>query len=499
MANNLTILRRTAAQILAAATLEQFPSTSLVGGSGSHLGFHYDFIFPFPFHKDFLPLLEEKMRGIVKKNCKMDLKEMVPKNAAAFFEHRNQYHLADKAFDCQDSLVSIFQMQDFYDLVNPSFLQHSGEVSSFKLLDYKMLADDTVRIYGTAFFDKELLKEYLKKLKSYPEINHIILGKEMDFFSSYEDGLWKWHPKGAQVRAFLLDWWKKEHVNQNFKFPFTPAVTTKEELLKAHCEFAPRVAEVVYLRRFCPEDELAGMFSARGETQDIAHIFCGHGDLVHECISSLQFITKISKILTFEWQIVLCAGKGRRNASWKKAREALESALKHCQFECECDDEAFVGLGPRLELRIQDGLGRFWSGPYVEIECVGMTLIRSMFGSIERIVALLIEQGRGMLPIWLAPEQIRVFAISRNAEQFVAECVDYLTHLQLRVGVDSSSEQKLGARLHRALIEKVPYCIFIGDREKNLKMVTVRAHGSTRDEQMSLDELAQKLKLGMID
>ncbi|MES2345014.1 MAG: His/Gly/Thr/Pro-type tRNA ligase C-terminal domain-containing protein [Chlamydiota bacterium] len=494
MTNNLTILRRTAAQVLAAAALEQFPGASLVGGFGSHLGFHYDFTFPFAFHKDFLPLLEERMRAVIKKNYKIEIKEMVPKNAALFFEHRKQFHVADKALDLEEVLASIFQMGDFFDLAEPSFLRHSGEVASFKLVEAKTFGDGVTRIYGTAFFDKSALKEYLKKLKNYPEIDHIILGKEMDLFSSYKEGFWKWHPKGAFIRETLLNWWKKEHIKQSFQFPLVPAISTKEELLKAHLEFAPRAAETVYLKRSCSEDELMGMFSTKGETQDIVHIFCGAGDLVQESISSLQFITKISKILSFEWQAVLCVGRGRQNASWKKAKEALENALKYCELEYDCDDETFVDRGPRLELRFQDGLGRFWSGPYLEIACAHMCLVRSMFGSVERIVALLIEQGQGMLPLWLAPEQARVFTVSQNAEQFADECVTYLSALGLRIGVDRNLEQKLGSRLHGALIEKVPYCIFIGDREKNLKTVTVRAYGSTKDEQVSLDALAQKFK-----
>lgn len=493
MSQSIFSLRRTAAELLAAAVLELFPGTYLHCGEGSYLGFQYDFIFPFPFQKEFLPLLEEKMRLIAKEMRPIVMREMVPKNAAQFFKHRGQFQKAALLEELEDPLVSIFEMGEFFDVCPTPYSQHSGESGYFKLLDVTEFSDKRIRIQGNAFFEKEELKKFLKKYNQFAGKDHITLGRETRLYTPYKKDLWQWLPKGEVVRSLLLDWWKEEHHKQNFQFVVTPKVANLEELTAAHVDISSRVAEWGFFENEWDEEQFEGMFRARISTCDQAHLFCGKGDLLRECISSLQFIIKISKILSFEWQLTLCVGHARRNSLWRKASAILEEALKECGLTWTMDEESVVDCGPRVEVRIADGLGRFWPGPFLKVDLSRNCIVRSMFGSLERFVALLVEQGEGSLPFWLAPEQVRVFAVGVSEIEAATRCAKLLSEKGLRVRLDDQGKEKLAKRLHEALREMVPYCIFIGSRERNLETVAVRTYKAQKEELIKMETLVQKL------
>jgi threonyl-tRNA synthetase len=527
MNRSIVSLRRTAAELLAAAVLELFPGASLLRGEGSHLAFHYDFIFPFSFQKEFLPLLEERMRFIAKEKRPIFMREMVPQNAVQFFKHLKQFEKAALLEEVDDSLVSIFEMGGFFDVCLGPYPQHSGESGCFKLLDATELSEipnrfqklefqhsrrpkfepgeaenqflkhvgyKRIRIRGNAFFEKEELKRFLKKFHHFEGKDHVTRGRERGLYTSYKKGLWQWLPKGEILRSHLLDWWKEEHRKQNFQFVITPKVATFEELTAAHCPFSPRVAEIGFFESEWQEgEESEGMFRSQAFTCDIAHLFCGKGDLLYECISSLQFITKISKILSFEWQLALCVGSLRQSALWKKTSKILEKALEKCGLTWTVDEESPVDCGPRIEVRIADGLGRFWPTSFLKVDLFRSCIVRSMFGPLERFVALLVEQETGSLPFWLAPEQVRVFTVGAFDVEAAKQCVERLSEKGLRVWLDDRTEEKLPRRLHEALKEMVPYCIFIGSRERDLAMIPVRTYNAQKEELMKMEVLIQKL------
>lgn len=492
--SDLLEMRCSAAKIMAAAVLELFPDAQLVEGRGIPLGFYYDFAFPFAFQKEFIPLIEERMKKIVKEGASVKCFEMVPSNAASFLEHRRQLLRAEIVGGQRSSLVQMVQWGEFADYWEHESPFAMEKVGAFKIKEAseKGWEEDfqIVRIVGTAFEDKESLKAFLKNKVTLEPIDHIQLGKELNLFTpSEQTGEWLWHPRGEIVRQLLIDFWKKENEKQNFQFVSTPM---SEDMTAAHLELRAAIAGAQPMR-----------LAECRQSFDRAHIICSEGGLLEESISSLQFLDKIFKILRFEYQWVLCThgpGYNRCHKAWKESIVLLKKALEQCGLEYRVDQCSDSMNGPAVEMRISDAFGKECSGPYLKLDCIhahqfGLKeplIVRSIFNSLERTIALLLENAEGEVPFWLAPEQVRVFAVGGQAEKAVDELCRALKDLGLRVAKDCKSEG-LGQRMHDALKEKVPYTVVIGDRELTSGSVTVRASLSKVEQRMSTEALVEML------
>ncbi len=520
------MLRRSAAEIMAAAVLELFPNIQLIGGSHIPNGFYYDFLFPFSFKKEFLTIIEERIRLIVKEKRAIGALEMVPANAAEFLKHKGQ-GIRSEAARCQDGiLIPLFQMGEFVDLIEPPYLEDAGEASVFKVIEFDEKHHDRlgsfIRIFGTAFFDGAELKKFIKSRSSLNFKDHVELGKELDLFSPCKEmgeGFWRWHPKGEAVRQIVSDFWKQEHIKQNFQFVSTPRRYRREycpiaEIAAGHIQtfismsspsdLPARFAECTYVQPSESDNVSNGMLGSKAYFRDQEHIFCSEETLLEECISSLQFILKILKILSFEgYRFAFCSNgpsNKKGHANWKKSERLLIQALRLTQLEYIVDDKAEVLNGPRIEVRIKDIVGREWTGPFLGIDCVQTlqmgvrqaVIVRSMFSSLERMLALMIERSEGVLPFWLAPEQTRVIAVNEQCVDYANELCSTLQSLGMRANVDRGTD-KLSKRMYEALREKVPYSVVVGRQEQRSKTVAVRAYQSQETEIMSLDALVQKL------
>jgi threonyl-tRNA synthetase len=524
--HSLDALRRTSAEVMAAAILELFPNAQLIGGGQTIVGFYYDFHFPFSFKNEFLTLIEERIRLIVKEKRPIKILEMMPENAGALLAHKGQNTRAEAVRAQRDLLVSMFQMGEFVDYGHPPYLSDAGDAAVFKVTEFSEEEHEELgsftRFYGTAFFDSVDLKKFIKSGQSLKFKDHVQWGKQLDLFSPCREigpGLWRWHPKGESLRHILLNLWKEESSKQNFQFISTPRHYKRHycpisEIAASHiqtfisissrADLPVRLAECAYVQPPESDPLLNGMISSLAYFRDQEHIFCSEEQLLEECISSLQFILKNSKILSFEeYQLALCsrgANHKKAHPSWKKSERLLIQALRHSQLEYIVDDKTEVLNGPRIEVRIKDILGREWTGPFVGIDCVHPSLwglqhavvVRSMFGSLERILALMIERSEGILPFWLAPEQVRVIAVNEQLAGYANDLSGTLESLGIRVKVDRGKD-KLSKRMYDALCEKVPYAVVVGKQEQQLKTAAVRAYNSNETESMSLEALIQKL------
>ena len=251
--HSLTLARQAAAEILAAAAVELFPDTILFQGQGTDKLFFYDFIFPFSFQPEFLPNLEERMRQIIKRGEPVKVLEMVPGNAAALLEHSGQPVLAGRVREVDQSLVRIVHMGAFADWCEEPLIGLENSAYPIKLIEFfpVVVGEDTlVRIVGVLEEDKEILKKVVKGSASYAEGNHLRLIKELDLFMPMEDlgdGLWSWLPKADAVKELLLQWWRREHLQQNFQLMTSPSclhVSEDEDpgfyLMRAHRSFWER-------------------------------------------------------------------------------------------------------------------------------------------------------------------------------------------------------------------------------------------------------------------
>jgi threonyl-tRNA synthetase len=470
---SLAALRQTSAEVMAAAVVELFPGTLLVQGQSTPLGFCYDFVFPFTFQTEFLTLIEERMRLIVKEGRPLKVLEMMPANAAAFLEHHGQPKRASAVRAAKSALVRIVQSEAFIDWCEAPCLVHTGEVGAFKLQDFSE-KEKVTRLSGTAFFEKSALKQFLKCVDGHAEKDHVRLGDQLKLFSSCPESHWIWHPKGEALRQNLLTLWRREHAKQNFHFISRSAPCFTPPALLSRFR---RLAETVTSHHALSADERVGLFQTQVHLSDRAYILCSEGELLEECISSLQFMIKISKMLSFEYRLVLGAEEA-----------PLIQALKECQLDYDYDPEAGEAV---LEMRLKDALGREWTGPSLRLEkhhSGERLLTRSTFNSIERMVALLVEQHAGSLPLWLAPEQLRVLVVGEQNRECAERVALTLQQLGWRLTIDARSA-RLGERVHDAMREKVPLCVLVGDREQKMGTVTIRAYGSTDEESVKVDEL----------
>jgi len=283
-------------------------------------------------------------------------------------------------------------------------------------------------------------------------------------------GTYFWYPKGNEIRTTLLNLWRDEHKKQQFKFikspAFIPADFLKErqyrksaknisayfppmEIGDIECNFKTsltpfhalifqsqkptkqqlplRYAECAEFFEQEDEDELTGLFKARVYEADREHLFCTPEQFFEEFISSLHFIDKIIKIFGFEyhWTFVhRIQGRVPYFEKWNELVLEMEKGLKQCNVEYVKDDLTTQAFGPCVHARISDALGREWNGPFIGVDLfhaerlklfyaegnkkhITTLLMRSMYGSVERFIALLVEHTTGELPSWLYSDEAR--------------------------------------------------------------------------------------------
>jgi len=484
-------------KILAAAVLELFPETLLLPSNqpNNPHGFGADFIFPFQLSSDLLVLIEEKMVQIAKEKRGVKILEMVPASASAFLEHKEQPLLAEAVKNSEDSLVTLLQMGEFVDHCDPAFSwERCQQFKIFRLLETTQKetyqGEPVTRLSGAAFETKDALKEFLKKRETFPQKDHLIVGQDLDLFTLFEEGV-LWHPRGEAMRSQFLHFWKGELAKQNFEILSTTDLG--KDLTANHCKYflakgARRLAEVSS-REFDEETGWKrGLLTPKNALIDHAHIFCEARDLLKESISCLQFIVKILKILQFKFRLVLCSSCKDEQRE-KEGTLLLERAL-HVIGDVYTVEKR---KGPAVEIFIQDGMGQEWKAAFVKIDCrlaKEEIILFSLLNPLERLIALLLENREGHLPLWLAPEQARVFGVKEN--EYAQGILDLLQRAGLRATLDIRGE-KLATRLHEALQRKIPWLVVVGQQERERRLVTVRACLSGSTEEMPIESFIEQL------
>lgn len=545
MTLSLQDLRQSAAELLAYVLSDLFPGIILVGGETSEWGFHYDFIATQPIDDHAIPLIEEKMRGFAKADQPIRLMEMMRENAADFLEHKGQEIRAQFVAEAPDNIVPIFSIGDFYDYCPSTFAISTKELIAckiFKVTSTSRYIPDrgdlqVVRIEGTAFPNLQSLKKFLKAYESTKKRNYAILGKELGLFTLNEGGSFRgftWHPRGTAIKEIIIDWWHKELEEKDFQFVSSPLVIKTDLMQKigeaadslfvregvdytlrtsffplhaaiyhsklySYRQLPVRMAECGEVYQNSKETFFKGFSSGNTYWTDASSVFCTKEQVLEELISSLQFITKISKILGFEcqWYLGLRGPKyAGRLADWEKGSRWVTSAMQACGLSV-AGEEAQSFVGPYVEAHLQDSHGRQWKGPFVGLDfnCperfglhfqgiddemhMPIMIARSFFGPLERFVALLTEHYNGNFPLWMAPEQVRVIPIREQNISYAESVCKTLKKEGIRLSMDVRQDQ-LGKIIHAAEIERIPYMVIVGDNEEKKQMITVRSSG--RDE-----------------
>jgi len=419
----LSVLRHTAAHVLAQAVKELFPEARLGIGPATEEGFYYDFEVPRPFTEEDLEAIEKKMKQIVKRRYPLRREELSKEEAERLFSERGETYKVELIREIPEDRVSVYRQGDFVDLCRGPHLPHTGMVKAFKLLSVAgayWRGDERnpqlQRIYGTAFFDKEALKAYLERLEEAKRRDHRKLGRELELFSIEEEvgpGLILWHPKGAIVRKEIEDFWREEHLRRGYHLVYTPHIALRDlwrvsghldfyaenmfapmeiderayQLKPMNCpfhiliyksrkrsyrEFPIRYCELGTVYRYERSGVLHGLLRVRGFTQDDAHIFCREDQLEEEIFRVLDLVVYFLSVFGFEeYQIYLSTRPDKYVGSeeiWEKAEGALAAALEKKGLSYEIDPGEGVFYGPKIDLKIRDVLGRFWQCSTIQVD-----------------------------------------------------------------------------------------------------------------------------------
>ena len=412
------------------------------------------------------------------------------------------------------------------------------------------------RIYGTAWATKDDLQQYLHMLEEAEKRDHRKLGRELDLFhiDEHAPGLVFWHPKGWAVwqnveqymRAVyrdngyqevkgpqLLDqslWEKTGHWDKYRDNMFTTESEKRDYALKpmncpghelifkqgikSYRDLPLRYGEFGQCHRNEPSGGLHGIMRVRGFTQDDGHIFCTEEHILPECVAYTTLLQKVYTDFGFTNILYKVATRPEArigsDAVWDKAEVALMESLREsgCEFSIAPGDGAFYG--PKIEYTLKDALGRqrqcgtmqvdFSMPERLGAEYVAesgdrhapVMLHRAIIGSFERFIGMLIEHHAGALPAWLAPVQVSVLNITDGQADYAREVVKTLQKQGLRVESDLRNE-KITRKIREHSMQKVPYILVVGDKEKANGAVAVRARGNQDLGVMPLADFAQKL------
>ena len=541
------IYRHSSTHIMAQAVKECFPSAQLAIGPAIEEGFFYDFAFERPFTPEDLEKIEARALEIIKRNLSVSRREFSKEEAIEFFKNRGESYKVELIRGFPDGEpVSAYTQGDFVDLCRGPHLPATGYVKAFKILNSAgayWRGDERnpmlQRLYGTSFPSKEALQAHLDNLEEIKRRDHRKLGKDLDLFSIQDEtgpGLILWHPKGAQIRLLIENFWRTQHLANQYELVYSPHVARldlwktsghvdfyKENMfasmpvesseyqlkpmncpfhimvykshLRSYRDLPIRYGELGTVYRYERSGVLHGLMRVRGFTQDDAHLFCRPDQLGEEVQKVLKFITSMLGTFGFtEFKMFLSTRPEKAVGTidqWDQATLALENALKNGGYSYQEDPGEGVFYGPKIDVKIQDALGRSWQCSTVQIdfnnpERFGLTYVgddgkthqpimihRALLGSIERFFGILLEHFGGAFPVWLAPVQVTVLPISEKHQGYAQEVEKNLRQEGCRVVLDLRNE-KIGLKIREAEKAKIPFMIIVGDREAEAKMVAVR-------------------------
>ncbi|HSF10790.1 MAG TPA: threonine--tRNA ligase, partial [Nitrospirales bacterium] len=540
------IYRHSSTHIMAQAVKECFPTAQLTIGPAIEEGFFYDFSFDRPFTPEDLEVIETRAKAIIASNLPVIRLEMSKAEAIDYFRQSGEHYKVELLEGIPDDQVSLYQQGEFVDLCRGPHVPSTGHIKAFKILSSAgayWRGDERnpmlQRLYGTSFPSEDALQAHLHNLEEIKRRDHRKLGKDLDLFSIQDEtgpGLILWHPKGAQVRLLIENYWREQHLAHQYELVYSPHVAKldlwktsghvdfyKENMftpmpveaseyqlkpmncpfhimvykshLRSYRDLPIRYGELGTVYRYERSGVLHGLMRVRGFTQDDAHLFCRPDQLAEEVQKVLKFITSMLGTFGFtEFKMFLSTRPEKAVGTldqWNQATRALEGALKVGGYSYQEDPGEGVFYGPKIDVKIQDALGRSWQCSTVQIDFnnpqrFGLTYVgedgkphqpimihRALLGSIERFFGILLEHYGGAFPVWLAPVQIMVLPISEKHQAYAQEVEKKLREEGCRVALDLRNE-KIGLKIREAEKAKIPFMIVVGDREAEAEKVSVR-------------------------
>jgi threonyl-tRNA synthetase len=413
------------------------------------------------------------------------------------------------------------------------------------------------RVYGTAWAKKEEQEAYLHMLEEAEKRDHRKLGRALDLFHFQEEapGLIFWHPKGwtvwQQVEQYMrrvyqdngyqevkgpqiLDrslWERSGHWENYKENMFTTESENRSYAIKpmncpghvqifranlhSYRELPLRYGEFGQCHRNEPSGSLHGMMRVRGFTQDDGHIFCTEDQILDECVAFTALLQKVYRDFGFTDVIYKVATRPEKRVGsddlWDKAENALIESLKRSGFAFDISPGEGAFYGPKIEYTLKDAIGRMWQCGTMQVDFsmpgrleaeyvaedntrkIPVMLHRAILGSFERFIGMLIENHAGALPLWLAPVQVGILNISEGQSEYAQAVAQNLKKQGFRVHADLRNE-KITYKIREHSVQKLPYIVVVGDKERDSNTVAVRARGNVDLGPMPLDSLIERLE-----
>src|SRR5438045_3511117 len=426
----LEVYRHSSAHLLAAAVLELFPETKLGHGPATDSGFFYDFYRPTPFNPEDLEKIEKKMQELVERDIPYAREFLPRREGLERFKTEGDFmkcHFIEQ-FTKPDEKISIYKTGKFQDFCRGPHIPSTGRIKAFKLLSIAgayWLGDEKnpqlQRIYGTAFYSKKELEDYLHQFEEQKKRDHRVLGKQLDLFSIQElagPGLIFWHPKGAMLNFQLRRFIEDVILERGYQLVYTPNVTREELFLRSghlplyaenqfpamaagegeaegvryrvkpmNCpmhiliyasqqrsyrDLPIRLAEIANVYRNERSGTLHGMLRVRGLSMDDAHLFLREDQIEQEIFQLLDIVAPVrGKTFGPSHRLDLATRPDKKlgsDATWSQAERALEQALKHRGATYRIDQGGGAFYGPKMHIKFNDAIGRAWQGATIQLD-----------------------------------------------------------------------------------------------------------------------------------
>ena len=540
----LEVIRHSASHIMAQAIKRLYPQAKFAIGPAIKDGFYYDIDLPEKLSEKDLEAIEAEMKKIVSENLPFERRELLQDNALAYFAAKEEQYKVELIEELEGT-VSLYKQGEFEDLCRGPHLPSTGSLKAFKLLSLAgaYWRGDSKRpmlqrIYGTAFADKDSLKEYLRLLEEAAKRDHRKIGKELDLYSVRDEGpgFPFFHPKGMVLRNTLEDFWRKIHRKAGYEEIKTPIILNEQlwhnsghwdkyrenmyftviddnnyavkpmncpgamllygRQLVSYRDLPLRYGELGLVHRHELSGTLHGLMRVRCFTQDDAHIFMTPDQIEDEISGVIDMIDYVYRqVFGFNYHVELSTKPERSLGSeeiWETATNALRGALNHKGIDYKVNEGDGAFYGPKIDFHLQDCLGRTWQCGTIQLDFLmperfhlnyigedgekhtPVVVHRVVFGSIERFIAILTEHFAGAFPTWLSPVQVEIIPVSDSHKEMAEKLRAELEDNDIRTHIDARDE-KLGYRIRAAQMEKVPYMLVIGDKEVESGNISVRS------------------------
>ncbi|EPB7480207.1 threonine--tRNA ligase [Campylobacter jejuni] len=559
---SLEVIRHSCAHLMAQAIKSLYPEAKFFVGPVIEDGFYYDFRVESKIGEEDLVKIEKKMKELAEAKIEISKYEITKSEALAKFQ--NDDLKQEVLLRIPDGAVSIYKQGEFEDLCRGPHVPNTKFLRFFKLtrvagayLGGDEKREMLTRIYGTAFADKESLKEYLTIIEEAKKRDHRKLGTELKLFTFDDEiggGLPIWLSDGARLRSKLehmlykihrlrgyepvrgpellkADAWKISGHYANYKenMYFTQIDEQEYGIKPMNCvghikiyqsdvrsyrDLPLKFFEYGVVHRHEKSGVLHGLFRVREFTQDDAHIFCMPSQIKEQVLEILAFVDNLMKLFDFSYEMEISTKPEKAigdDEIWEIATKALKEALDEQGLKYGIDEGGGAFYGPKIDIKITDALKRKWQCGTIQVDFnlpsrfkleytdsdnekkQPVMLHRAILGSFERFIGILTEHCAGEFPFFIAPTAVGIVPIGEAHIAYAKEIQKELLELNIDSEVYEKNES-LSKKIRIAEKQKLPMILVLGDDEVAKRSVALRDRRAKEQKNLSLDEFIKLVK-----